>query len=66
MLPIVQIPTSLQQTLEFYRPVFARPEGFDPFCRYLVGLLRVENKTVQGIHAAQVWPEGERISRRAM
>ena len=67
MLPIVCVPASIQQRLESYRQVFCRAEGFEWVGRYVTGLLVSGNKTVQGIYAHQVWPEGEPApSRRAM
>jgi hypothetical protein len=49
-----------------YREVFCRDEGFDHVSRYVSGLVLCEKKTLQGIYAQQVWPEGEEVSRRAM
>jgi len=49
-----------------YREVFCREEGFDHVSRYVSGLVLCENKTLQGIYAQQVWPEGEEVTRRAM
>lgn len=67
MLPIVSVPMSIQQRLWSYRKVFCRAEGFEWVGRYVTGLLVSPNKTVQGIYAHQVWPEGEHApSRRAM
>jgi len=67
MLPIVCVPASIQQRLRSYRQVFCRAEGFEWVGRYVTGLLVSSNKTVQGIYAHQVWPEGEPVpSRRAM
>jgi len=49
-----------------YREVFCRDEGFDHVSRYVSGLVLCKNKTLQGIYAQQVWPEGEEVTRRAM
>lgn len=66
MLPLVQIPQTLQTHLQGYRAVFCRTAGLAQVSRYLTGLLLSPNKTLQGIHAQWVWPEGEGIQRRAM
>ena len=66
MLPLVKIPQTLVQTLQPYRAVFCRSAGFAQVSRYLTGLLLSPNKTLQGIHAQWVWPEGEAVGRRAM
>lgn len=66
MLPLVKIPQTLAQTLQPYRAVFCRSAGFAQVSRYLTGLLLSPNKTLQGIHAQWVWPEGEAVGRRAM
>ena len=34
--------------------------------RCITGLIVNPNKTLQGIHASQVWPEGQAASSRAM
>jgi hypothetical protein len=49
-----------------YRDVFCREAGFEHVSRYVSGLLLSENKTLQGIAAQQVYPEGQSVSRRAM
>jgi hypothetical protein len=49
-----------------YREVFCREEGFEHVSRYINGLLLSANKTLQGIYAQIVWPEGKQVSRRAM
>lgn len=64
--PLVGIPELVQQGMEAYREVFCRGAGFDHVSRYVTGLLLSANKTLEGIHAQQVWPEGESRSRRAM
>lgn len=46
--------------------MFYREAGFEHVSRYISGLLLSENKTLQGIHAQQVYPEGAAVSRRAM
>jgi coproporphyrinogen III oxidase len=52
--------------MQSYRAVFCRNSGFAQVSRYLTGLLLSPNKTLQGIHAQWVWPEGEGVQRRAM
>ena len=64
--PLVGIPQLVQQGLLAYREVFCRAAGFEHVSRYVTGLLLSANKTLEGIHAQQVWPEGEARSRRAM
>jgi hypothetical protein len=66
MLPLVSIPPTLKRPLSPYRAVFCRTAGFAQVSRYLTGLLLSPNKTLQGIHAQWVWPEGEGIQRQAM
>lgn len=64
--PFVGIPRLIEQGLAPYRDLFCRSSGFDHISRYVTGLLLSANKTLQGIHAQQVWPAGEGSSRRAM
>jgi SRSO17 transposase len=64
--PLVGITSTLQQFMVAYREVFCRTEGFDHVSRYINGLLLSANKTLQGIYAQIVWPEGKQVSRRAM
>jgi hypothetical protein len=64
--PLVGIGTTLQQFMVAYREVFCREVGFDHVSRYINGLLLSANKTLQGIYAQIVWPEGQQVSRRAM
>ncbi len=64
--PLVGIGTTLQQFMVAYRKVFCRDAGFDHVNRYINGLLLSANKTLQGIYAQIVWPEGQQVSRRAM
>jgi hypothetical protein len=66
MLPMVSLPPTLQKNLQPYRAVFCRTAGFAQVSRYLTGLLLSPNKTLQGIHAQWVWPQGERVERRSM
>ncbi|MGD1861929.1 MAG: hypothetical protein ACFB0E_18405, partial [Leptolyngbyaceae cyanobacterium] len=66
MLPLVQIPQTLQKHVQGYRAVFCRSAGFAQVSRYLTGLLLSPNKTLQGIHAQWVWPAEEGVQRRAM
>lgn len=64
--PLVGIVPTLQRFLVAYREVFCREAGFEHVSRYINGLLLSANKTLQGIYAQIVWPEGEQVSRRAM
>ena len=66
MIPIVDIPETIAQGMKGYRQVFRRQAGFEHVSRYISGLLLSENKTLQGIAAQQVYPEGAGASRRAM
>jgi hypothetical protein len=66
MLPLVGVPPTIAAGMKKYREVFCRDEGFDHVSRYVSGLVLCENKTLQGIYAEQVWPEGEEVTRRAM
>ena len=64
--PLVGIGATLKGFLQDYREVFCRLAGFDHVSRYINGLLLSPNKTLQGIYAQIVWPEGSQVSRRAM
>jgi hypothetical protein len=64
--PLVGIVHTLQTFLAAYREVFCRAAGFEQVSRYINGLLLSANKTLQGIYAPIVWPEGKAVSRRAM
>ena len=64
--PLVGILPSLQTFLAAYRSVFCRDTGFEHVSRYISGLLLSTNKTLQGIYAQIVWPEGQQVTRRAM
>ncbi len=64
--PLVGIGTTLEQFMVAYREVFCREAGFEHVSRYINGLLLSANKTLQGIYAQIVWPEGKQVSRRAM
>lgn len=66
MLPFVGVPETIAHGMSVYREVFCREAGFEQVSRYVSGLLLSENKTLQGIHAQQVYLEGEGVSRRAM
>jgi hypothetical protein len=66
LLPLVGVPSLIKEGLEPYRDLFCRDAGFEHVSRYVTGLLLSPNKTLQGIYAQQVWPEGESVSRRAM
>jgi hypothetical protein len=64
--PLVGLSSTVQQFMVAYREVFCREEGFEHVIRYINGLLLSANKTLQGIYAQIVWPEGKQVSRRAM
>lgn len=66
MLPIVKVPFTIAEGMKKYREIFFRDKGFEHVSRYMSGLVLSANKTLQGIYAQQVWPEGESVSRRAM
>src|SRR5215813_13864086 len=57
MLPVVGVPQTVQRQMRPYRDLFRRSEGFEYVSRYITGLLVSPNKTLQGIHANQVWEE---------
>jgi len=65
MLPVVGVPKTVQQQMRPYRDLFRRSEGFEYVSRYITGLLVSPNKTLQGIHANQVW-EGNNPGYRTM
>jgi hypothetical protein len=65
MLPVVEVPKTVQRQMRPYRDLFRRSEGFEYVSRYVTGLLVSPNKTSQGIYAAQVW-NGDGPSYRAM
>ena len=64
--PLAGIPRLVEQGMAAYREVFCREAGFEHVSRYVTGLLLSANKTLEGIHAQQVWPEGQERSRRSM
>ena len=66
MIPLIGVPATIANGMNAYRDVFCREAGFEHVSRYLSGLLLSQNKTLQGIHAQQVYPEGKAVSRRAM
>lgn len=66
MVPFVGVPETIASGMSAYREVFCREAGFEHVSRYVSGLLLSENKTLQGIHAQQVYLEREGVSRRAM
>lgn len=59
MLPVIGVPKTVQQQMRPYRDLFRRSEGFEYVSRYITGLLVSPNKTLQGIHANQVWEENK-------
>ena len=65
LLPIVEVPRTIEEEMEKYREVFFRKEGFEHIKRYVSGLIISPNKTLTGIYDAQVW-EAEKPSSRAM
>ena len=66
MLLLTGVPPTVAREMKAYREVFCRDQGFEHISRYVSGLILSPNKTLQGIYAHQVWPEGEEVSRRAM
>ena len=66
MLPIIGVPTTIQQGMAQYRDLFCRDEGFEHVGRYVTGLILSPHKTLQGMYDAQVWQAGPKPSRRAM
>ena len=65
MLPIVGVPETIRKGLRPYRDLFRRDEGFEYVSRYVTGLIVSPKKTLQGIHAQQVWEE-DKPTRRTM
>ena len=65
MLPMVEVPKTIQKGLRPYRDLFRRAEGFEHVSRYVTGLIVSPNKTLQGIYAQQVWEE-HKPTRRTM
>ncbi len=61
MIPILEVPSTIQESLKPYRSAFVREAGFEHIARYLTGLLIFPNKTLQAIHQLQRWPEGQGI-----
>jgi hypothetical protein len=66
MLPLIGVPPTIAAGMKNYRELFCRAEGYEHVSRYVSGLVLNENKTLQGIYAQQVWPEGKEVTRRAM
>lgn len=66
MIPITKIPATIWAGLQPYRKLFCGNAGFEHIGRYLTGLIMSPNKTLQGIHDLQVWPEDKKVSSRAM
>ncbi|WP_421657203.1 hypothetical protein [Leptothermofonsia sp. ETS-13] len=66
MIPFVGVPATVAHGMSAYRDVFCRTAAFEHVSRYVSGLLLSENKTLPAIAAQQVYPEGHRVSRRAM
>ena len=64
--PLVGLGETLTKTMAGYREVFCREAGLSHVSRYINGLLLSTNKTLQGIYAQIVWPEGKQVSRRAV
>jgi hypothetical protein len=66
MIPITTIPQTIWTKIQAYRKLFCTNVGFEHIARYITGLIVSPNKTLQGIHDIQVWPNGNKISSRAM
>jgi hypothetical protein len=66
MFSMAGVPPTIASGMKNYREVFCRDAGFERVSRYVSGLELSENKTLEAIHAQQVWPEGKEVSRRAM
>ena len=66
MLPLVEVPSSIEAELAAYRTIFQRDQGFAHISRYVTGLLLCANKTLQGIHSQWLFPPEAAVSRRAM
>jgi DDE superfamily endonuclease len=66
MLPIVSVPATVAAGMKHYRDVFCRAAGFEHVSRYVSGLRLSPHKTLQGMYAQPVWPEGSEVTRRAM
>ena len=49
-----------------YRNIFCREAGFEHVSRSVTGLILSPHKTLQGIHALQVWGDDPGSSRGAM
>jgi hypothetical protein len=61
MLPIVSVPATIATGMQHYREVYRRKAGFTHVSRYVRGLILSPKKTLPGMYAQQVWPEGERV-----
>jgi len=66
MLPIVGVPETIRRGLAPSRDVCCREAGFAPISRYVTGVLRSPNQTLQGLYDAPVWASEPAPSRRAM
>ena len=66
MLPIVDIPKIVRESMKSHRKIFCREEGFGHIQGYVSGLLLSPNKTLQGIYGQLVCSKGKKASRRAM
>jgi hypothetical protein len=60
------VPPTIANGRKNYREIFCRDAGYEHVNRYVSGLVLSENKTLEAIHAQQVWPEGKEVARRAM
>jgi hypothetical protein len=65
ILPIVEVPRTIEKVMEKYREVFLREKGFEHIKRYVSVLILSVNKTLTGIYDAQVW-ERNKPTTRAM
>ena len=44
MLPIVEVPQTIESGMEKYRNIFCREEGFEHVSRYVTGLVVCDNQ----------------------
>lgn len=65
MIPVLEVPKQVLDGMQNYRDIFCKEQGYESICRFVTGLLTSPNKTLQGIHSLQVYPE-KKTSRRRM
>jgi|SRR5262245_11870239 len=63
MVLMTGVPPTIANGMQNYHDVFFREAGYEHVSRYVSGLVLSKNKTLQAIHAQQVWPEGKEVSR---